>query len=120
MTLDIREYQDRIVIEHPSDPDVQITCEPLSQRDWIVLRKTCTTKKRHKGLLEEEFDPAEFNERTWARCVVDWTGITDGGQPWPCTEANKTAFYKHYWNSVCAYVIDTLTERHRAQGGFSD
>lgn len=88
-TFEVRE-SDLDEIADP-DPEVVYVLRELTTRKWRELNKAHTTRKPNKrtGRMEDVQDAEGFADALVDYVIADWRGIIDGGQPAPCTTANK-------------------------------
>lgn len=68
-----------------------------------VFRVAAAEYRRTLAKLKRSHDDGsneaeETNAELQAALTLDWTGLVNGGQPWPCTKANaKELYLKQAW-----------------------
>jgi hypothetical protein len=97
------EYNDQVsvLLRH-------ITREDLA---GILKRATRTTwDKQHQP--EELIDNIKYGELVGDAAIVDWTGLLDAGQAFPCTPENK-ALVMRKWSNFAKFVSDLSSDLDR-------
>ena len=74
----------------PLFDDVEVLCNHISQSQFEALRRKCATHrfdpKTHQRI--EEVDDERFRAELGRAVVVDWAGIKEGDEDYPCTPEN--------------------------------
>ena len=80
------------------DDKVKIKIRHLNQADYDNLTKQATEGDGDKkgGNVSRTMNPEKYIELLADAAVIDWTGITEGDQPYPCTQENR-----HYLAHSC-------------------
>lgn len=80
--------------------DVEVLCRhiPQDEYDTILKQAVKTTFNPKNHLRQEERDDQKFNSLLARAVVLDWRGMDDAGQPFPCTPENID------------YLMEKLTE----------
>lgn len=68
-----------------------------------VFRIAAAEYRRKLAKMKRTYDDGsnesnEANAELQAELTLDWTGLSNAGQPWPCTKANaKQLYLNHTW-----------------------
>lgn len=67
-----------------------VLCRHLSQSVFDAITRDCKTVKFAPltGAKTEEMDEVKFRSLLARAVVIDWRGLEEDGQPWPCTPEN--------------------------------
>lgn len=73
---------------------VEVLCRHLTQSAFDEIQRQCRSVRFDPRSHEktEEIDDAKFRSLLARAVVVDWRGLTDDGQGWPCTPENIDYF----------------------------
>jgi len=78
----------------PLFDDVEVLCKHLSQSGFDAIQQAATTisfdPRTHAK--KETVDDQKFRGLLARAVVVDWRGITNDGEPWPCIPENLDYF----------------------------
>jgi len=79
---------------------VEVLCRHLAQDEYdaILKQSVKTTFNPKTHLKQEERDEQRFNSLLARAVVLDWQGLDDAGQPFPCSPENID------------YLMEKLTE----------
>ena len=108
----IRSSEDKTVwVQYNDEVSVLIRHIPREKFAGIVKMSSRTTwDKNHQQ--ETTIDSIKLGELVGDAAIVDWTGLSDGGEPFPCTAENKRLLMRK-WSNFAKFVSDLSSDLDR-------
>lgn len=89
------------------DPfEIKLRFLPRPRLEEITRRCTRTIWRKHQA--EQELDSKRLALEL-ASYIVDWRGVTKNGEPWPCTQENKTKLLLEAYD-FDRWLTETITD----------
>jgi len=82
---------------------VQVKLRYVSPQQFAHWRKVASRRRLRGGRIFEELDEGKLDEILCDEVILDWRGITEDGQPFPCTRENKRLLMQH-WTEFALWV----------------
>ena len=98
-------------VEYNDDVSVLIKHVPRESLAGILKQATRTTWDKHHQ-PENSVDNIKYGELVGDAAIVDWTGLVDGDQPFPCTQENKKLLMRK-WTNFAKFVSDLSSDLDR-------
>lgn len=98
-------------VEYNDEITVQIKHVPREAMAGILRQATRTTwDKNHQP--ENTIDNLKFGELVGDAAIIDWRGLVDGDQEFPCTPENKRLLMRK-WANFARFVADCSSDLDR-------
>ena len=108
----IRSTEDLTVwVTYNDDVDVQLKHIPRESLAGILKQATRTTWDKHHQPAEN-VDNLKYGELVGDAAIVDWSGLRDGDQEFPCTPDNKKLLMRK-WSNFAKFVSDLSSDLDR-------
>jgi len=82
---------------------VRVKLRYVSPQQFAHWRKIASRRRLRGGRIFEELDESKLDEILSDEVILDWEGITENGQPFPCTPENKRLLMQH-WTEFALWV----------------
>ena len=108
----IRSTEDVAVwVQYNDQVNVLIRHIPRERLSGILKQASRTTwDKNHQP--ETTIDNIKYGELVGDAAIVDWTGLIDGEQAFPCTKDNK-ALLMRKWGNFAKFISDLSSDLDR-------
>ena len=108
----IRSTDDLTVwVAYNDDVDVQLRHIPREKLSGILKQASRTTWDKHHQPVES-VDNLKYGELVGDAAIVDWSGLRDGDQEFPCTPENKNLLMRK-WSNFAKFVSDLSSDLDR-------
>lgn len=98
-------------VSYNDDVSVLIRHIPRESLSGILRQATRTTwDKNHQP--EQVVDNIKYGELVGEAAIVDWAGLIDGDQPFPCTKDNR-ALLMRKWSNFAKFISDLSSDLDR-------
>lgn len=108
----IRSTEDLAVwVQYNDEVSVLIRHIPREALSGILRQATRTTWDKHHQ-PQQVVDNIKYGELVGEAAIVDWTGLIDGDQPFPCTRENKSLLMRK-WSNFAKFISDLSSDLDR-------